>query len=577
MAGNEQLDNLIGQLQDTSDPRKQKKLIKQIAALEDPRCIIALATLYNKSDVDPGVKREIASALRVFRQMEAAIKGTSRPAIVPKIEKPDPDKKADSARKLPLTNELLERLRTVLIITFVLSLAGNGVLIGVRALNGPDTPQEGQNVATARNLLTESFQSRLSQIRMDASYLRARWQEIKAAVPYKCESSPFTNVKTVQPFSVDVRIYPDYLEMNTMVNEATRKVIPLRDQWTNICKTPNDKGVYKSIDGQQKIDETDQVFRSVEQAEIRLEKWINAPIATYYPSETPSPVPPSETPIPSATPIPSNTPIPSPTPIPSNTVPPTAGPSPTPVPATDAPGTTPKAPPTNAPLVSLQFQGPASFNLSVLKTYTYKVTIRYSIPVANKPSLSGSLKIQVSRAKDALTNRSIARYDVDMSETGTTFRDIKNPLIILNSKITYYLKDGRYYADTILPPNKIGCVVTAATEKQVAALQVLDNYALTVPNYTIARQQNQGKYLNNTPAYLYLLMIDDFTNSGGKSPVIKGRVEGYIDATGLTHLFTITAPPEGSANAQGAFNYSYTYELTELGTDLDKIRIPVCK
>jgi hypothetical protein len=570
MAGNEQLDSLIGELQDTSDPRRQKKLIKQIAAFEDPRSIIALATLYNKTDVDPGVKREAAAALRVFRQMEAAIKGPpkSDPVKTAKAGKEKPDGKRAFPIRIPLSNSLLERLRTVLVITFVLSLAGNGAVLIGRALNGPDMPLDGPSIASPRESLTEGFQERLRFVRQDAAYLRARWLEIQGRVPYKCESNPFTIVEPVRPFSIDIKIYPDYLETNTLVNEAIRKLKPLRDQWLNVCKTPNDKGVYNNIDGRQKVIETDDVVKAVGAAELRLEKWINAPQPTYYPSPTPTIAPPTETP------IPSNTPIPSITPIPTNTVPPTAGPSPTPAPPTVDPSVATIAP-TAPPVVSIPFQGPKSFNLAALKIYTYKVTIRYTIPVTGKPPLSGTLKIQVTRAVDPLTTRSTARYEVDMSETGTTFRDAKNPLIVLNSRINYYLKDGRYLTDTILPPGKVGCVATAATGAQIAALQALDNFALNVPAYTLARQPDRlGRYLNNTPAFLHLAELDNY---GSYPTPIKARVEGYIDATNLTHLFTIAAPPDANTKAQTGYSYSYTYELIDLGTPLENLRVPACR
>jgi hypothetical protein len=557
------LDRLVDQLLDTNDPRKQKNLIGQIERLEDPRSITALAALYNKADVDPGVRKAAAEVLREFRRTEMKLKGG--PQIKPVTALDELREQRQPAARVAMT---LRPIRRLLVILLIISLVLNGLLVGAKALGlgkeDPDAPIAGPDTPTDRADLTGQAQDRLTKTRRDAEYLRKRWQEVQSKVPLTCKQDAFSDVLPQRPTQTDARIYPDWYGLNAAVNAATRLLIPLRDEWLRICQKPTDPGNY-NVDAAAKIVETDNVVKAVEQADQVIEKWQNSPAPTYYPSPTPTVAPPTETPVPTVTPIPSNTPIP------------TAGPSPTPVTPTLPPTLTVAAtavPPTATQIPSIRL---TDFKLATLKSYSYRVTIRYTTQVSLLEQQTGTLRVQVSREPAALTPNATASYTVEVSETGKTFANVKNPLIV-SGLIDYLLKDGKYYADTVKSTGKTGCVVTAATDKQTGALQALEDYVLKIPDVVLTRQ-NRIDLANGIPVRQYK---GELANLDPANPNLKAAVDAYIDPnTGLPLRVTISTTESAATGTAPTgprlVDYSYTFELLATQVDLSAIRTPACK
>jgi len=561
MPDNDSLDTLIVQLLDSSNPRRQKQLIQQIAKLDDPRSITPLASLYTKTDVDPSVKQAAAEVLRRFRVAEAKFKGVTPPDVKP------------AARRLSLPLGTLTRLRTILALLLVVTLAGNGLLSVARALNreDPDAPIAGAAAPSLREDLTKNIQERLAATRADASYLRKRWEEVQSRVPLTCAERPFSGQATARPFAADAKNYPDWEALNAQANQAARLLIPQVDAGREICKTPRDLANLDRIAGEggavQRIIQTDGVLKAVEQAEVLLEKWQNSPLPTFSFSPTPT-IPtaiftPSLTQPPTITRTPTIGPSPTQVP-PTNPPPPTSAASPTTVAPTAVPATI-AASPTILQAVTLPDVGFTKF-----KAVNYRVTLVYQ--TANgSPILSGTLILLVRRGPEALTPNSSANVAITVQETGGALISKVNPAFYLPGRIEYTLKGGQYYRDVVTPPSQAGCRVTAASAAQAASLDSVTTGLLALPDgLTLARTTRTADLVN----FRYPVFEGTAANGAKVEVAYDARVGAPVR---LVQTFTnVTSAVGLSAPANTKLNISVTYELLDSNADLTTIRTPTC-
>ncbi len=563
----DQLDTLIVQLLDSSNPRRQKQLIQQIAKLDDPRSIAPLASLYNKTDVDPSVKQAAADVLRHFRMAEAKFKGATPPE--------------PAARRLSLPIATLTRLRAILALLLVVTLAGNGLVFAARALNreDPDSPVAGASAPSPREDLTKGIQERLTATRADASYLRKRWEEVQSRVPLNCAERPFNGQATARPFAVDAKNYPDWEPLNAQANQAARLLIPLVEAGREICKTPRDLANLDRIAGEggavQRIIQTDGVLKAVEQAELLLEKWQNSPLPTFSFSPTPT--------VPTATltqtPLPTLTP--SITQPPTITLTPTIGPSPTQAPPTNPPPPTSIASPaTVAPTAVpatisasptiLQAVTLPDVGFTKFKAVNYRVTLVYQT-ASGSPILSGTLTLLVRRGPEALAPNSSANVAITVQETGGALISKVNPAFYVPGRIEYTLKGGQYYRDVVTPPSQSGCRVTTATAAQATSLDSATTALLALPDgLTLARVSRFTAF----NGFNYPTFEATAPNGAKIEAAYDARVGAPVRVvqtfTGVTSAVGLTAP------ASTKLNVTVTYELLDSNADLTTIRTPAC-
>jgi hypothetical protein len=569
------LNQLTTQLLETNDVRRQKSLIRQIAKLEDPRAISPLVSLYSRADVDPGVKKEAAEALKVFRRLEAQIQGqVASPAT------PPPDA-AVGASPSPLNNSLLTRLRMILAGVLVLSLVGNGIVFAVKSTSGgPDSPIAGPENPTPRNDLTEQVRQRLTLIRADAAIMRKGWQEVQASVPLiTCEQNKnFSTVAPVRPFEIDAKIYPDWLNLNTTVNEATRLLLPIREAWVRVCQDPRNRGHVSSVTGggggAGRIIETDNVLRAANEAEkITLEKWINAPQPTYYPSPTPTPIPPTETPVPStSTPItptltlapPTNTPIP-PTLSPGQIGTATAQaklPTNTAIPPTRPPEQTP---PTATPLPGLKL---AAIQLAGMTGYTYTVRTTYK-QLAGVNRFDGELAVRASR-ENALGVRSTLQMRIDSDDKGNVFTP-RNALL-KTGLVDYYLRDGNY-AVSVARPAPASCTVRGATAANATLLDAAQTVIFDIPDLDLKPGPERRAILGVVTSHF----TGEITGWDASNPRLKAKVDVFWDSTRnvpvkiVIESLPFTQSTPSPASVRVLIGYTYEFDLLFINPDLPSL------
>ncbi len=511
-----ELDQLLDQLDENqNDPRARKAIVRKMAGLEDPRAIVELAALYRK-DIDPGVKRAAASALRVYREIEQRLNS------------------GDGAKKSALSPSMLVRVRSALVGLLVLTLVGNGLLFGIRLI--PPPPKAPQLVASKRDDLTASLKTRIENARTNGTYLRQRWQEIQGNLTPTCPGQ-FVDVSKADVAPIDLKTYPDLPDLNDQINTATEQVIAQRTDWEGICANPTDKGVIARYAGEGgapgRIVEIDKTLKVLEQAQLKFNAWVNNPAPTYFPSATPI--------TPTAIP-------------PTSTMTPTTGPSATPTIVPTVSTATPTLP------QSYTFDG---LRLDTLDSYTYKLVVNYA------GSATGTLVIQTTRTAKPLTAKSTAQYDVNLTETERLIAPL-NQTFFTKGKVRYVLAGGGYYTDS----GTTACKSLKATDILAANLDTLNPsifFKFTGKSFTLVKNETINGVLTQH------FHADSKTGEGKAAVTTTYEVYVTVDKQipVRINLTVAGAYPGLAAPSKGSLtSFSAVYDLTAFNPDVGTIKAP---
>lgn len=519
-----ELDRLIDQLYDRNDdPRAQKVIIRQLVQLGDPEVIPELSAIYNKQDADPGVKAAVANGLRTFLRIEQRAKTGNR------------------GLRLPVG--LLRRLRTGLAVLLALTLLGNMALIVVHLLPPPPTPI--QTVATNRDTLLQTLNTRLSDARADATALRQGWQELQVHAVLTCPGQ-FNAPGVYSPAAIDLSVYPLIQKPIDELNAAIQKLAGLRDLWSKVCLKPNDPTAADQAAGDggasARIGDVDNISVLLNSAEIDFTKFKNAPTST--PSFTPSATPthPTNTP--------TRTPTPGPTNTPSKTLANTFTPTPT-------------------PPQTLTFDG---LHLNTLTSYAYTFSVAYNGLAATGGTFTGSLNVDVIRPA-VLDPQGQAQYEISLSENLSVLAGLNG--LFRAGRVRYEMRNGTYYVNTLMPP-PVACRTSAATPALAGALDSIHPDDLLSPMGTqtltkiapdesvngIAAQHYHAHAQNGTGASLIQADYDLFVTADKHLPVrIVYAVTG--PSTSLLSL------PRNDVLT----SYSVQYDLTQVNPTI-KLAVP---
>jgi hypothetical protein len=420
-----ELDRLIDQLYEReNDPRGQKAVIHQLVQLGDPQAIIEFATLYNKLDVDPGVKAAAADGLRVFWRMEQRIKA----------------KKKGTRREAPVA--LLKRFRVLLVVLLALTVIGNGLLLGMRFINSlppPATPV--QTVATGRDALTARLKKSLSDGQAEAIYLRARWLELQGNAKLTCPGV-FNGVTAINPAAIDLATYPDLKNVTDALNAGLQPIADSRNKWNDVCN--NASTATTSAQASARVADVGTANGALGAAQSALDSWTNSPAPTVGPTATP--VTPTLTP--SLTPTITRTPTPGPT----NTI-------------TPSPTITPT--PTVTPLQNISYSG---LQLNNLTAYSYKFGVSYDGLSGTGGSFAGALSVLVNRPAKPLDGQSSAQFDITLTEDQHLLAPFN--ALFKTGRVNYVLVNGKYYVDTVVPATT-GCKVSPISSAITAPFETL--------------------------------------------------------------------------------------------------------
>lgn len=439
-----ELDQLIGQLS-AGDAKTRRAAAKKLGELERPEAIAELVNVYMKDD-DSNVRKAAEESLRIFRRMEQDMLGG--------------EDGASASAATPGT--LLPRIRTLLVVTLILTLLGNVALVASKLLPQPTPATPVQTVVTPRDDLIAAFKKRIEDTGDHAALLRKLYTDVQGmgaqalnltANKQGCEKLQTARIDKVDLGNLDSVTYPDLRDVNDQINTATLKILSLRNQYVALC-TSRDKNEFNKLLNDQggaakKVADVDEAKKDLDSAQAGLTRAIEHPAPTVGPTFTPTP-PPTETPTITPTPAP-----------PTATGAATATSAVTSAPATVAGGPATTAAPTSAP--SASFRG---LQLETLQSYRYKVSVSAVGSYSNGKKFSGSLQINASRQVSPLA----AQYDVKSSEVNTPKDLIKNIAggLYAPGNSQYIILDGVRYAtgnilDTIRP--KVQCQAVRITDK----------------------------------------------------------------------------------------------------------------
>lgn len=542
-----EIDQLIDQLS-AGDAKTRRAAAKKLGELERPEAIAELVNVYMKDD-DSNVRKAAEDSLRIFRRMEQDMLGG--------------EDGANTGTSTPGT--FLPRIRTLLIITLVLTLLGNVALVVGKLLPQPAPATPVQTAVTPRGDLITAFKKRIEDTRTNATLLRQMYSAVQGMGAQAlnvnkpgCEKLQTAKIDKVDLGNLDAVTYPDLRDVNDQINSASLKILSLRNQYVTLCTSRDANEFNKLLNDQggaaKKVAEVDEATnKDLTSADLGLQKAIDHPAPTVGPTFTPT-TPPTETP----------TITPSPRP-PTATGAATATPAVTSAPPTvSGPATT--AAPTSAPSVS--FKG---LQLETLQSYRYKVNVRLDGSYPNGKKFSGSVQITASRQTSPLS----AQYDVKSSEVNTPKDLIKNIAggLYAPGNSQYIILDGVRYAtgnilDTIRP--KVQCQAVRVTDKTT-----LPDFAMPteVNDMTFARQPPDDT-VNDVKALRY-----HGEKKGGDKDQFLLAVDLYLAADSQLPIRVIekTTLPSPGQTGYADFTLTTQYDLLSQGQDVKPAKPLVCQ
>lgn len=507
------LDPLIDQFdQNPNNPRVQKDAIRKMAQLKDPKAITELNGIYLKGDIEPSVHKAATDALRTYRRLEQQIT-SGKPAS-------------------PLSPELLERVRSALLILLVVTVIGNAAVFIVHALPAPAAPV--QTVATDRAVLTTALKTRLDNIRADGSTLRGRWQELQAHLNLTC-TDKFTNADKVDAAPIDLTTYSDLRALNDDLNNSAQQIAALRTKWLAICKNPNDAAIVAQNAGSDgaagRIKDVDGALAILAKAQTEYDKWVSNPAPTSAPTATLTVAP--------VTP----------------TLTPTIGPSVTPSLIPTVPTITP------TPIQTLTL---SSAQLSALTSYAYTLDIEYGGQKNGDVSrtFNGSLVIKVNRTTQLNVANAGAQYDISVNDDAKLL-SVYNPSLFIKGVTRYTYANGVFYYQGIFPISNPTCKkLGAAIGSQLDSIQPDVFFKLLA---TPLQRVQPDQLINGLVAQHY--HADD--KNGATDAQITAQTDVFVTGDKQVPLqvtYTVTGPYAGLKGVPATTSltkFSLNYTLTQ--------------
>jgi hypothetical protein len=574
------LNQLVDQLLDATNPRARREAARQLGALRDPMAISFLAQAYHQ-DSNRSVRRAAQEALLAYRRLEA--------------EATRADGKTPAARlRLPIAPERLVWLRRLLTAILVVTVVVNLGLIGMRIVQsladrGPARPQ--QDAPTPRETLIAAYQTRIAAIEAEATQVRPLFTQLQAEVGTlrqlpRCAPPPESAVTPVEIADIDSYTYPDLGPINGVINLAAQKLIGLRGDYVALCEIRD----FSALDARvaqlggpailvQRLD--DMLNADLGGARNALNRAITNPAPTVGPTITPTPLP-TNTPAPTSTAAPESA-ISPPAPVApgeSDATPTALAVAPTDAPtATPVPTATPTLTPTPPPFV---FTG---LGLETLQRFRARLDVRYEGLTTGRDPFRGSLQVLITHQADPV----LGLLDISLREgeprvilqEGWLNRDLYYPG---NTALT--VADGVLYATGVIVRPPAQCTAARTSVENARALfteaSFVDNLVPGVANLGFSDLNAAGLTLVTNDGFhdIYRRTLDE-TAADGVRTVVSIEALVSLDARRLVrYTFDLQRDVPRDVIRQEITRLSVEYQLqaTDGAVDVSGVRpAPACR
>lgn len=455
---NNELNQLADQLLDGASPRVRRDAAEKLGERRDPMAIAFLVQSYNQ-EPDKSVVKAVRQALLVYRHMEREAGAGDGTAA------------AGASGGIPAG--LLSTVRRVLGILLVVLLAGNVVVLGMKAvstaLNQP-TPTPVQTAADSREALLAQFQARADAIDAEARTLRPLFTTFQVEIEAlrekpRCTTLGSSAIAVTGLAGVNRATYPDLGPVSDQLDAAAQKVLDLRTRYTELCALPDFETVDRRVQEQGGPAALVQALDAVlsgdfGQGRNMLAQAIERPAATVGPTFTASPPPTLEgaqTTIAQAT----NAATAAGATLDSGTPPLAATQAPS---ATPLPSATPSPTPTPRPFA---FAGLA---LDTLSAFRARFDMRYAGLSAAKDEFRGSAQVILTFQRDP----ALGQFDLSVREAEPPFIQQEGIIpadLYAPGNTTISLIDGLRYVEGNMLPAGVPCLAVRASADFPALFQ----------------------------------------------------------------------------------------------------------
>ncbi|NLX08682.1 MAG: HEAT repeat domain-containing protein [Chloroflexi bacterium] len=206
-------ETLVEQLHDP-DPKVRRKACRRLAATRDPEVLPFIRNLYLQEE-DERVREEAYQALAAFKALEAG----------------------EESRRLPISEDMLLRLRTGLVILLGVTLVLNILIFAIGQISsGEDEPEA--TVESTRLLawdtLRDQMGERFGQVQEDAAALRMEIEQHNTTGQVACTAS-YHRPQPVEMSPVETETYSLLALLNAKLGAAILALQQPQSGWDRIC------------------------------------------------------------------------------------------------------------------------------------------------------------------------------------------------------------------------------------------------------------------------------------------------------------------------------------------------------